>query len=73
MTRLRTLVVSAVLCSAAWTAAAQQPASVTALPPAWVPPPAPQYAAEGAARGLAQRGGVHRRQTREEAHAGPCP
>ena len=45
MTRLRTLVVSAVLCSAAWTAAAQQPASVTALPPAWVPPPPPQYVA----------------------------
>ncbi len=45
MTRLRTLVVSVVLCSAAWTAAAQQPASVTALPPAWVPPPPPQYAA----------------------------
>ena len=45
MMRLRTLVVSAVLCSAAWTAAAQQPASVTALPPAWVPPPPPQYVA----------------------------
>ena len=31
-----------------------------------------QHPAEGAARGLAQRGGLHRRQTREEPHAEPC-
>lgn len=45
MTRLRTLVVTALLCSAAWTAGAQQPASVGALPPAWVPPTPSQYVA----------------------------
>ena len=37
------------------------------------PLPAPQHPAEGAARGLAQRRRLHRRQTREEPHAEPCP
>jgi imidazolonepropionase-like amidohydrolase len=43
VTASRALVVAVAVISLSWTAVAQQP-RVDALPPAWVPPPAPQYA-----------------------------
>ncbi|HUR32843.1 MAG TPA: amidohydrolase family protein [Vicinamibacterales bacterium] len=42
MTAPRALAIGVVVASLSWTVGAQQP-GVTALPPAWVPPPAPQY------------------------------